>query len=114
MSHWTDCTGVAQAGFKWIKKLDAKRNDVDEKSYDHLVESYDVHSRWKNFLFTIPPEMREKLPIPAGYDNVGMFWAFFPFPGRERRHIAFDRLEGHRSGFDCVVTWFNLTDFMLF
>ncbi|KLO08763.1 hypothetical protein SCHPADRAFT_595212 [Schizopora paradoxa] len=91
-----DCTGVAQAGFKWVKKLDAGNNDASAKTYDHLVESYDVHSRWKNYLFTIPPEMRKKLPIPGGYDNVGMFWAFFPFPGRERRHIAFDRLEGHR------------------
>lgn len=98
MLFFEDCTGVAQAGFKWIKKLDAKSND-DERNYDHLVESYDVHSRWKNYVFTIPPDLRKSLVIPEGYDNVGMFWAFFPFPGRERRHIAFDRLEGHRSEF---------------
>jgi len=95
-----DCTGVAQAGFKWIKKLDSKFTCIDaghgENVHDHLVDSYDVHSRWKSYVFTIPLEQRKGLSIARGYDNVGTFWAFSPFPGRERRHVCFDRIEGHR------------------
>jgi len=95
----TDCTGYSQSGLKWIKKLHAKSagEAAVAAAWDDLVPTYEIHNRWKTFIFTVPPELRGRLPIPGGYEKVPWIYTFIPFPGKESKNFVVDRIEGHRG-----------------
>ena len=112
LSFDVDCTGYSQAGLKWIKKLHAKSaGEAATAAWDDLVPAYDIHSRWKTFIFSVPPELRDRLPVPGGYDNVPWLYTFIPSPGKERKNFVVDKIEGHRSKFFiyCIVFLSNIS-----
>lgn len=95
-----DCSGGTQAGFKWLKKLHSSMTAQDTEStklliWDNLVNSYDIHARWRVYDIHVPKALRSTLPIPGGYDNCKWLYSFIPFPGRETKNFVIHRLEGH-------------------
>ncbi len=64
---------------------------------DNLVNSYDIHARWRVYDIHVPKALRSTLPIPGGYDNCKWLYSFIPFPGRETKNFVIHRLEGHIS-----------------
>ena len=65
--------------------------------WDQLRVSYDCKQRIVDFSFYIPPEGRDSLPIPGGYEHNAMPYAGMPIPGKERKCFLIIRIEGHRG-----------------
>lgn len=59
--------------------------------------SYDCSQRFINFRFYIPPEGRNSLPIPGGYENNVWPYTYIPIPGKEQKFYIINRVEGHKS-----------------
>lgn len=97
MLHYCiDCTGVSQIGLKWIKRLQPQSGI----SLDDYRITYDPRMRYMTFRYPTTPDMRARLPIPGGYDDVPSFiYAFLPLPPGDNRSIVINRIEGHRSGY---------------
>lgn len=103
-----DCSGRTQAGFKWIKKLASiaaktipKYSSIKSEHLDSLRDEYDTVTPYTNFRFTIPEGLRNKLPIPGGFVNVGWIYANLPIPGKDAVYVIADRMEGHRC--TCIL-----------
>ncbi|KAL5526452.1 hypothetical protein ACEPAF_8175 [Sanghuangporus sanghuang] len=100
-----DCTGASQAGLKWLRRiatdpvnsnslqLHAPSNAI---SWDDLRLSYNTHQKYIRFRWPVPPEARDRLPIPGGYNNVPWMYTYFPIPGKEQKLFMFSRVEGER------------------
>lgn len=101
-----DCTGGAQAGLKWLRRIASKPENVmqiqslspsSSLPWDKLRITYDCAVRFIVFRFYVPPEARESLPIPGGYENNVWPYTYTPVAGKERIFFAINRIEGHRS-----------------
>lgn len=99
-----DCSGNSQTGFKWIRRLQADNGHLpSEESLQRFEEhrvAYDPKIYYATFRIPIPVEMRQRLPIPGGYQPAkGFLYAFVPQPPEEYRTITLVVVEGHRSMF---------------
>lgn len=101
-----DCTGATEAGVKWLRRIASER--VDDEQLRELMPSnalpweklritYDVHVRFIIFRFYVPPEARNSLPIPGGYEKNVWPYTYTPIPGKEHKFFMVNRIEGHRG-----------------
>ena len=72
---------------------------IAKEPLDYLREDYEVLTPYIGFRFTVPEELRAKLPIPGGFDNARWLYTNFPIPGEEHLYVLFNKLEGHRREF---------------
>lgn len=59
--------------------------------------TYDCRQPFICFRFYVPPEGRDSLPIPGGYENNVWPYTYVPMPGKERKLYIINRIEGHHS-----------------
>lgn len=102
----SDCTGGSQAGVKWLRRIASEPCNVEQLRktnppkalhWDKLRINYDVGVRFVIFRFYVPPEARDSLPIPGGYENNVWPYTYIPIPGKEHKFFMINRIEGHRS-----------------
>lgn len=95
-----DCTGATMAGLKWLKG--AKFGAADSTSttgisMDELKVTYDHKTRSSTLQFTIPPDLRKRLPIPGGWTNPGAIYHCFTDSRVDNKAIYCSRVDGDRS-----------------
>ncbi len=105
--HLQDCTGTAQAGFKWIKQLHEatgqginykRESEIEiEVSWDDICVSCDISSRITTFRFHIPAELRPNLSLLWSPDEMGVIFSLVPRVGIDNKYFITSRLEGNRS-----------------
>ncbi|KLO16201.1 hypothetical protein SCHPADRAFT_848475 [Schizopora paradoxa] len=99
-----DCTGIAQAGLKWIKRLhDISGQENNKGTLDGIRTSYDIDSRFVTYRFFVPEDTWTVLDslIPMSLDKTGVLYAFIPQTGIDNRYFIINRLEGHRIEIAC-------------
>ena len=93
-----DCTGGTSAGLKWVKRWANITDDTPNSlAFDELRDEYNPHIHSVTFRFYIPPSLRNKLPLPNGYDKTIWFFTFSSDWAIEHRGLFGSRLEGNRS-----------------
>ena len=70
---------------------------ADVIPWEELKLEYNTDQRYMTYKFRIPPEARDRLPLPGGYYNAPMYISYLPIPGKERKIYIIHRVEGHRS-----------------
>ena len=96
-SACVDCTGSSQAGFKWLRRL-YEAQSLDADAYSSLKLTYSMSSAgYSRFRFYVPPELRDRLPIPGGYDKSGMIYSVFPKIGLEKSVVFVQKMQRHCS-----------------
>ncbi|KAL5485239.1 hypothetical protein ACEPAI_7881 [Sanghuangporus weigelae] len=103
-----DCTGSAQAGLKWLKRISAASDKTAggrlALSDPKMRITYYTDQQTRTFYFHVPPEIRDKLPIPGGYDRAMWMYSYTPVLAKCTKSLFLDRLEGHRIRF-MVGAW---------
>ncbi|KAJ7083481.1 hypothetical protein C8R44DRAFT_753495 [Mycena epipterygia] len=66
-----DCTGMTQAGFKWLRAAGFSLPD-------DLCCSYSGNLRYVALCFTVPPELAAKLPIPERLRKTMLVYSYSP------------------------------------
>lgn len=93
-------------GLKLIRRIASEPSNSEEiqklvfpraLSWDQLRVNYDCRQRFVCFRFHVPPEARDSLPIPGGYENNVWPYSYVPVPGKEHKFYMINRIEGHRS-----------------
>ena len=104
LSLLLDCTGSTQAGLKWLKRIGspADKTGGGKLSLEDAKTFYNVKQWTRTYRFPVAPEARSRLPIPGGYDKAVWMFTYFPLFGRGRRSFLIDKIEGHRSMYNCL------------
>lgn len=79
--------------------MDSRYSSVTNRQFDNLREEYDSMTIFQNFSFHVPVEVRQRLPIPGGYDNATWIYSQVPIPMVEKYLCLFNKVEGNRSTF---------------
>ena len=83
-STTADCSGPAEACFRWLKGADSKSTNTPSDCEDvvhplqQLKISYHPQIRYSTFQYTITPALAERLPIPGGYYNNDAIFTCIP------------------------------------
>lgn len=91
----------------WFQMAQASRhegiwNGSEEILVDHqrtaecIREEYDALSPFDAFRFTVPENLRAKIPIPGGFADACSLYTSVPIPGEEVLYAMVHKLEGHR------------------
>lgn len=84
-----DCSGVTQAGLKWLKSAGC------EIPQNKIVE-YGPDLHYMTVTFFPPPEVAKRLPIPGGYDNCSFLLSYASAPSDESKiGFIFNRYENN-------------------
>ncbi|KIJ68613.1 hypothetical protein HYDPIDRAFT_81894 [Hydnomerulius pinastri MD-312] len=93
-----DCTGASQAGLKWLQRAGygPARSDKTDNNLEQLSVSYNPGILYSSCIFKLTPDLCARMPIPGGYENVGIFCGLLADPKLDRRLVSAARLEGDR------------------
>ncbi|KAH7890095.1 hypothetical protein F5I97DRAFT_1801450 [Phlebopus sp. FC_14] len=90
-----DCTGVSQAGSKWLRRAGYDCTPSSDPN-DQLAVSYMPNVHYDSFTFTLTPDIRARLPVPGGYENAGCFFAVIANSEVDNRYLSAFQLESGR------------------
>jgi hypothetical protein len=74
-SQWSDCTGPARAGIKWLQGVGL---GMKPKPVSDMTISYDPQMRYATFKYKLPSDISEKLPE---YNELSKTAGLFAYKG---------------------------------
>lgn len=91
----SDCTGRTQIGAKLLRKREAVAGDV--APFEEYFTRYTSLMRVVAFRYVLKPELRDRLHIPAGNTDSGIFYSWLGFGSGSDSTIAGLYIDGNRS-----------------
>jgi hypothetical protein len=70
-----DCTGLTRGGLKWLERA-GYGDGVGRRSYKDLKISYNHNLHYTTQIYSLTPELIEKIPIPRGLANATAIYGF--------------------------------------